>query len=167
MDLKLYTDGSYSKATPDVVKGGMVILIGDELVTAQRYITKKQIMTTMNNVGGELLAATCGLFIAGGLIANTLGSDDASGVITIYHDYRGIYEFVAGPKPWVPKQEGSKFYVRSVQEFRKMYPNIKIKFVKIKSHSGDKWNNVVDTIANGIDPIECKGKMMEDYIQPN
>ena len=62
--------------------------------------------------------------------------------LTIYHDYEGISKWPL--KQWAANKEGTKAY----QEF---YNNIKeyvdIKFVKVKGHSGDKYNDLADKLA--------------------
>lgn len=163
MDLTVYTDGSYSKSVPDITTGGMVILHNDELLAAQRYISKAPRMVKMNNAGGELMAAIGGLFMAGGLLQQL--APGQNNTITIVHDYTGVKEFIESNKPWKPTKPGTLYYVQSVATFKEAYPNISIKFKKVKAHSGVKWNEVVDAIANGIDPLECKGKMMAEYVQ--
>lgn len=161
MDLVLYTDGSYSKSVPDITTGGMVVLYNDQLVAAQRYITKWPCMVSMNNVGGELLAAVGGLFVAAGFLQQVAPNQNHT--ITLMHDYKGIKDFAEGK--WSAKKAGSVYYVQSINVFKKNYPNITLNFIKVKAHSGNKWNDVVDAIANGINPLECKGKMMDDFIQ--
>ena len=62
--------------------------------------------------------------------------------LTIYHDYEGIAKWPL--RDWAANKEGTKAY----QDF---YDNIKkyvdIKFVKVKGHSGDKYNDLADKLA--------------------
>ena len=70
--------------------------------------------------------------------------------ITIHHDYTGISAWAKGE--WKTKQEGTinyKNYIESLKE------QIEIKFIKVKSHSGDLYNDMADELAKkALDIIE-------------
>lgn len=61
--------------------------------------------------------------------------------ITIYYDYKGLEKWAKGQ--WKTKKEISKNYA----DFMKA-DNIKINWVKIKSHTGKKWNEYADKLAS-------------------
>ena len=59
MQIDIYTDGSFNRSTPNEVHGGAYMLIRNgETATVSKvhFINKDRILTSMNNVGGELLA---------------------------------------------------------------------------------------------------------------
>ena len=62
--------------------------------------------------------------------------------IDIFHDYEGIAAWCTGA--WQAKQEGTK-------DYKKYYNSIKdkvsVRFVKVKAHSGDTYNELADNLA--------------------
>ena len=60
--------------------------------------------------------------------------------ITLYHDYNGLEYWATGK--WKTKKKVSKAY----SEFMK-HTDINIKWVKIESHTGAKWNEYADRLA--------------------
>ena len=60
--------------------------------------------------------------------------------VSIYYDYKGLEKWAIGK--WKTKKEVSKEY----SDFMKSV-NIKIKWVKIESHTGKKWNEYADKLA--------------------
>lgn len=146
--VEVYTDGSYNRNIPDVTKGAVVVLVDGKPVFAQRYIIKQPELVKSWNVGGELFSA-----IAGIQIANEFVRISKSRALTIYYDYKGIREFIQGTPVWKPKTDSSRLYVSLVQAFMNQNPNAHINFVKVKSHTGNKWNEVVDDLTRGdVDP---------------
>lgn len=162
MELQLYVDGSFTKVKPDITSGGMVLLMNDTILCAQRYKTKDRVFVDMNNIGGELLATINGITVA--VEFSKQLSKEKEFIIHIFHDYNGIAKFIEGTPVWIPKKDGSKIYVHMINEFKQKYPDLKLKFTKIKAHTGNKWNDIADAIANGVTPIECKDKMLQEYI---
>lgn len=69
--------------------------------------------------------------------------------VTIYYDYKGLEKWAKGL--WKTKKVISKEYA----DFMKV-DNVEIKWVKIKSHSGKKWNEYADRLA--IKAIKEKNK---------
>lgn len=62
--------------------------------------------------------------------------------IHIYYDYQGISSWAE--RTWKAKNEYTQEYVRRFDELSK---KIKVKFVKVKGHSKDKWNDEADRLA--------------------
>jgi ribonuclease H-related protein len=60
--------------------------------------------------------------------------------VTIYYDYKGLEKWAQGK--WKTKKAVSKNYADFMRE-----DNIKIKWVKIQSHTGKKWNEYADRLA--------------------
>lgn len=126
-----YVDGSYRADTKEY-SCGMVVLKNDEVI--YRFSKKYQdAAASMRNVAGEISGAKAAMAYA---IANNETS------LTIYHDYEGIRTWCTGE--WKAKnmwtQEYSSYY-------RKVSKNINISFVKVKGHSGNKYNDEADKLA--------------------
>ena len=112
--------------------------------------------------GGELLAVMNGITVTTAFAKQLTLTEKCT--IHIFHDYNGIARFIEGRPVWNPKKDGAKLYVNMIKQFKQQHPNIIIKFTKVKAHTGNKWNEVADAIANGVNPSECEGKMLKEYI---
>ena len=95
----------------------------------------------MRNVAGELFATG---------MAVKWAFDNGYKEITLHHDYSGIASWAKGE--WKTKQEGTinyKNYMDSLKD------KIVVKFIKVKSHSGDLYNDMADELAKkALDIIE-------------
>lgn len=140
-DLIIYTDGSYHKTKPNLFTGAAIILNhnGEMIARAARLYDNEE-MATMNNVAGEIMAASLALYRA-----KLAGAKN----VILYHDYKGI-AFWNDPdpkfgKPWKAKNRYTKAYQELVAELRQ---DMGIQFVHVKGHSGDEYNEKVDQYAN-------------------
>jgi len=70
--------------------------------------------------------------------------------LTIYHDYEGIAKWPLGL--WKANKEGTIAYK---SYYDKISQSVNIKFVKVKGHSGDKYNDVADRLAKQALGIEA------------
>lgn len=146
MKIDLYVDGSFTGG--NTAYGGILILNSKgEAEYVQRVCTLKPFLVSMRNVGGELAAAMIGLGLASSLLESVSKDSNVTGTIHIYFDYVGIEKFAT--KEWKAKKEGSLFYCSVLKGLKNKYPNINYVFHKVKAHSGNKWNEVVDKIAYG------------------
>ena len=136
--LHAYVDGSFSNSLQETGYGA-VILYNGEIKHTISGKSKKYI--DMRNVAGELFATG---------MAAKWALDNGYKEITIHHDYTGISAWAKGE--WKTKQEGTinyKNYIESLKE------QIEIKFIKVKSHSGDLYNDMADELAKkAIDIID-------------
>ena len=126
-----YVDGSY--VSGNEFGCGVVIIENDEVT---RTISEKKIdadLAEMRNVAGEITAAK---------IAMEYATNKGYKAITIYHDYKGIADWCTGE--WKAKKVGTKAY-------KAFYDSIKdkvaVNFVKVTGHSGNKYNDLADTLA--------------------
>ncbi len=87
----------------------------------------------MRNVAGELFAAAVSIKWA---VENGYKS------ITLHHDYSGIAYWAKGE--WKTNQAGTINYKKFIDDISK---KINISFVKVKGHSGDKYNDMADKLA--------------------
>lgn len=154
---ELYTDGSYNKDVPTITRGGVVIVFNDKPYAFVQITTKRDIYVKQWNVGGELIAAQMGL----NMILNELQKFKSNDIevpmyIDFYHDYIGIHDLVRPSaktgRVWNSQKQGCVFYQDFFREIEKRYTT-QINFEWIKSHSGNKWNEVVDTLAKGYWPV--------------
>lgn len=64
--------------------------------------------------------------------------------IEIYYDYQGIEKWATGE--WKRNNEMSIGYYNFIQEKKNIH-NINISFVKVKAHTGDKFNEMADELS--------------------
>lgn len=149
MKFKVYVDGSYSTSEPGKVYGAFIGLTDEgKPVNAVRYCSKDAELTAMRNVGGELMAAEGAIIGMATVISQQFSKDDTH-IVKIYYDYKGIFEFVKPVNPWTPNKRQTRLYAQVVNRVRNDNPNIIFEFVKVKAHTGDKFNEMVDELAKG------------------
>lgn len=128
-----YVDGSYSKKT-NRSGAGVVVLNGADIIVNKHFeeVHDKE-FKLMRNVSGELAAATWVLnYIINKKIKNA----------KIYCDYEGLIKWA--DKTWTP----SKFKTKEYAELYEKASNVcNISFGKIKSHSGNTYNDMADKLA--------------------
>jgi Ribonuclease HI len=156
MTLNIYTDGSWSKNDKSTTYGGAVFVSeDDEVVMLQRYFSKKAYLVEGRNHGGELMAAMCAIGAGLGLIGE-------EGTLNVFHDYKGVSAFV---DEWSPKstwKESSKMYHNIIIKLRREHPQVKIIFHKVTAHTGNKWNELADAVANGCIPSSLSNKIQPE-----
>lgn len=130
--VKAYVDGSYDHASR-AFSCGLVIIHPNGKIEKFSRKSADQSMASMRNVAGEIMGAMMAMdyAIRGGLCS-----------ITIYYDYAGIEKWCTGE--WQVNRPGTIKY-------RSYYDSIKnkthVSFVKVKGHSGDKYNDLADLLA--------------------
>lgn len=65
--------------------------------------------------------------------------------VEIYYDYYGISKWASGE--WKRNNNMTKKYHEYVNDAKK---TINIKFIKVKSHSNDKYNDLADKLARQV-----------------
>lgn len=128
--LHAYIDGSFSTKQQEAGYGA-VILFDGEIIHIIKGSSKKYI--DMRNVAGELFAAAVSIKWA---VENGYKS------IILHHDYSGIAHWAKGE--WKRKQEGTINYKKFIDDISE---KINISFVKVKGHSGDRYNDMADILA--------------------
>ena len=126
-----YVDGSYNLATTEYSAGVVALWQGKEKTFSQKADDPS--LKNMRNVAGEIMGAQIAMAYATEQQANTL---------VIYHDYEGVEKWCT--KAWEAKQEGTKRYKAYYDH---MAQKLDIRFVKVKAHSGDRYNEQADRLA--------------------
>ena len=129
--VEIYVDGSYHAATKEFSYGMVVLVDGKEEKFSQKMTDPE--LAQMRNVAGE---------IKGSEAAMQYALDHEIPSIIIYHDYQGIASWCNGD--WKANKPGTIAYR---DFYRGASQKIKIQFRKVKGHSNDKYNDMVDQLA--------------------
>lgn len=135
--LHIYVDGSYNVATEEY-SYGMVAVQNDVVLHIESGVGKNDSERNIRQIAGELEGAVKGCEYA-------LSKGEKK--VVIFHDYVGICYHATGF--WDRKEESSKEYYKKMQDL--MSSGIEVIFVKVDSHTGDLFNELVDE--------KCKEKL--------
>lgn len=126
-----YVDGSYRADTGEFSCGVVLFYQGQEQRFSQKF--SDPALGAMRNVAGEIMGATCAIkYCLREGIPN----------LVIYHDYEGIARWAQGD--WKTNLKGTADYAAFC---RKSSETMSISFVKVKGHSGDRYNELADQLA--------------------
>ena len=126
-----YVDGSFKEETNEYSFGVVLLHEGKEYHFKKSFPSDE--LSSMRNVAGEIKAA-------GFIILYCLNR--GLNKLTIYHDYEGISKWYQNE--WKANLYGTKKYQEFANEVRNQ---IDVKFVKVKSHSNDHYNDIADRLA--------------------
>lgn len=133
-----YVDGSYNVKTTEFSYGA-VIFIGDTVVEMSKAFLDPE-LAAMRNVAGEIMGARAAMEYC---------IEHGFDKLDIYYDYQGIEKWCTGD--WKTTKPGTTKY-------KEYYDSIKarldVRFVKVKGHSGDKYNDRADKLAKTALGIE-------------
>ena len=129
--VEIYVDGSYHAATKEFSYGMVVLIDGKEEKFSQKMSDPE--LAQMRNVAGE---------IKGSEAAMQYALDHEIPAIIIYHDYQGIASWCNGD--WKANKPGTIAYRDFYQKAKE---KVHIEFRKVKGHSNDKYNDMVDELA--------------------
>lgn len=130
--IKAYVDGSYDN-TLKTYGFGVVILKDDNIIDEFSKKGNNNEMISMRNVAGEIEGA---MFAMNYCIENSIDE------LNLYFDYEGIKKWCTGE--WKANKSGTKNYKMF---YEKIKSNLKVNFIKVKSHSGDYYNDYADKLA--------------------
>ena len=129
--VEIYVDGSYHAGTKEFSYGMVVLIDGKEKKFSQKMTDPE--LAQMRNVAGE---------IKGSEAAMQYALDHRIPSIIIYHDYQGIASWCNGD--WKANKPGTIAYRDFYQKAKE---KVHIEFRKVKGHSNDKYNDMVDELA--------------------
>lgn len=135
--LHVYVDGSYSTATEEY-SYGMVAMKNNVVLHIESGAGKNEATRNIRQIAGELEGAVKGVQYA------LLNGEKR---VVIFHDYAGICYHATGF--WERREESSKNYYMKMNEL--MNSGVEVIFVKVDSHTGDLFNELVDE--------KCKEKL--------
>lgn len=127
----IYVDGSYELSTGRYAYGMVVVEEGEEV--ASFHEAREGEYSAMRNVAGEVLGA---------MKAMSYAKEHGYARLTLYFDYQGIESWALGT--WKRNNTLTQGYHEYYQNMKK---NIAIKFMKVKGHSGDRFNDRADELA--------------------
>ena len=126
-----YVNGSYNLATKEYSAGVVALWQGKEKTFSEKADDPS--LKSMRNVAGEIMGAQ---------IAMNYAVEQQASTLVIYHDYEGVEKWCT--KAWEAKQEGTKKYKAYYEQVAQQ---LDIRFVKVKAHSGDQYNEQADRLA--------------------
>ena len=129
--VKAYVDGSYDVATGNYASGAVILVDGKTVELNKLYTDEAG--SKLRNVAGEIKGAELAIEYC-----KKQGIDS----VVIYHDYLGVGKWA--DDEWKANLDMTKAYKSYIRECRK---NMRINFVKVKGHSGDKYNDMADALA--------------------
>lgn len=129
-----YVDGSFDKNSKRF-SCGIVILDNEigNIVATHSSASANPDLISMRNVAGEL---------SGAMKAIQWALNHNVKELYIFHDYEGIHAWADGT--WKAKLPATQKYVDFVAKARE---SLSISFIKVRAHSGDKYNNMADSLA--------------------
>lgn len=124
-----YVDGSYYAG--EFSCGAVLFYQGRQLEFSQKFNDKD--LATMHNVAGEIMGA---LTVIDYCLAQGIPA------LEIHHDYEGVAKWAQGQ--WKANKPGTIAYAAACRKARE---RLDLRFVKVKGHSGDKYNDLADRLA--------------------
>ena len=126
-----YVDGSYDDSQKAFAYGVIIFYCGGEERLAEKFINAER--ANLRNVAGEIEGAKRVMKFC---LDNEITSVD------LFYDYEGIEKWCTGA--W-------RTNISATQEYKKYYnevsKHVKVNFVKVIAHSGNKYNEVADQLA--------------------
>lgn len=133
-----YVDGSYNIKTREFGFGAVIFHDGMARTFSRGYNDEE--LAEMRNVAGEIM---------GSMFAMHYCKEHGIKNLQIFYDYEGIAKWCRGE--WKVNKPGTiayRDYYNSMKEF------VNVSFVKVKGHSGDKYNDMADSLAKKAVGIE-------------
>lgn len=130
-EIIIYVDGSYELSSERYAYGLVAVADGEEIYSDKKAF--KSEFSTMRNVAGEVLGAVTAMKYA---------KEAGYKKLKLYFDYQGIESWALGT--WKRNNKLTQGY----HEFYKDIKNdLQVKFIKVKGHSGDRFNDRADELA--------------------
>lgn len=126
-----YVDGSFNEESNEFSYGAVIFYEGEQLQFTEKFNDPE--LVSMRNVAGE---------IKGSEKAMAFAIEQGAKALSIHYDYEGIAKWCTGE--WKATKPGTISYKKYYDEIQK---NVMIRFVKVKSHSGNEYNDLADKLA--------------------
>lgn len=126
-----YVDGSFKSDTGEFSCGAVLFWKGEILEFSQKYQDEE--LSLMHNVAGEIMGVRT-------VIRHCL--EENIPALEIHHDYEGVAKWALGQ--WKTNKTGTQAYAAFCREAMK---KLSLRFVKVRGHSGDFWNDRADRLA--------------------
>ncbi len=126
-----YVDGSYRADTKEFACGAILFYMGEETYFSKKFDDRD--LAEMRNVAGEILGSVS-------VISHCI--EKGIEKLVIYYDYEGVEKWATGS--WKANKKGTIEYKAFCEAARE---KLEFSFVKVKGHSGDKYNDMADSLA--------------------
>ncbi len=128
-----FVDGSYNIKTQEYSYG--LILLNNNYKTIEKSEKFNDSYRSLRNVAGEL---------RGAMKAFSMSVEGGYKRIKLFYDFEGIEKWCT--KEWSAKNEFTKEYANKYEQLINQH-GVSVEFVKVKSHSGNYYNEYVDKLA--------------------
>lgn len=153
--MDVYVDGSYREGAKEVA-GAAIFIIDGKVISCMRFKTTDESLLKHRQVSGEVVPTLYALEF----VDRVLDGDNNLDVISICYDYTGVKDWLDGTWKKANNDMSRDYMARGRMTILNLAnKGITVRFQKIKSHTGDKYNEYADRLANGIIPQE----LSEDY----
>lgn len=143
--VQAYIDGSYNTAS-EKYSYGMVVVKEDVILHIENGASEDNSSKDIRQIAGELKGAIKALEYA---------RDNGIKELILIHDYVGVCYHATGF--WERKEESSKKYYADFNYLTEAN-GIKVTFVKVDSHTGDLFNEIVDEFAKKAINVPLNGE---------
>jgi ribonuclease HI len=140
-----YVDGSFNQSS-GLFSYALVVVKDDVIVHIENGAAENNEQQSIRQIAGELLGAIRAVKYA---VENNLKE------IVILHDYVGVCYHATGF--WERKEKSSQKYYDDINKIIKGN-DLSVTFVKVDSHTGDLFNEIVDEFAKKAVDIPVKGE---------
>lgn len=130
--LLAYVDGSFSNIIKKYAAAA-VYVIDDEVIATESLAYDDKELVQIRNVAGEIKAS---------MMAIDYAIDKGYDEVHIFFDYEGIRSWAMGY--WKTNIDATKDYKKF---FDAKKDEVKIHFHKVEAHTGDKYNELADSLA--------------------
>lgn len=167
MVVHAYTDGSFN--TEDGrAHGGIVMMCPDGVTIKDRLhvISTIESLTSMRNVGGEIVAAWAAAKSIS-LSCNTGCFGNEPVVLIIHHDYEGVSKWCTGE--WRAKKPATIWYKNAIAALMNKTLKFDIQFEWVRGHGDSAGNKEADAVASydmsGFDVLGIKTTNLDNLLK--